>query len=138
MQKQVWKEWDFLNDISEIISEDICLPAAGQGALGIEIRKNDEFMLKITYYLNHKDSEISLNAERAFLKRLGGGCQIPIGVLAKVIDKKLIIKGMLSNLNGKDVIRDEIFGDVSNPESYGIFLAEKILNCGGNKILKEL
>ncbi len=129
---------DFLDEISEIISEDICLPAAGQGALGIEIRKNDEYMLKITEYLNHKDSEISVNAERAFLKRLGGGCQIPIGVLAKVVDKKLIMKGMLSNLDGKEIIRDEIFGNISDPENYGFLLAEKILNCGGDKIIKEL
>lgn len=121
---------NFLDEISEIISENICLPAAGQGALGIEIRKNDEFMSNIAEKLNYRDSEISVNAERAFLKRLGGGCQIPIGVLARVVGEKLIIKGMLSSLDGKEIIRDEVTGDISEPENYGILLAEKVLSYG--------
>jgi len=127
----------FDDKISEVLSEDICLPAAGQGAIGIEIRRDDELILEIAKNLNHKSSQISVKSERAFLKRLGGGCQVPIGVLAKVSKNKLLIKGVLSDLMGKRVIREKISGDISDPESLGILLAEKILKCGGEKIIKE-
>jgi len=93
--------------------------------------------LEIAENLNHKSSQISIKAERAFLKRLGGGCQVPIGVLARVSKNKLLIKGVLSDLMGKRVIKEEISGDISDPESLGILLAEKMLKCGGEKIIKE-
>ncbi|NVM02290.1 MAG: hydroxymethylbilane synthase, partial [Candidatus Helarchaeota archaeon] len=127
----------FGDKISEVLSEDICLPAAGQGAIGIEIRKDDEAISEIARNLNHKSSQISIKAERTFLKRLGGGCQVPIGVLARVVNNKLLIKGVLSDLMGKKIIKKEVSGEPCNPETIGILLAEKILNSGGEKIIKE-
>jgi len=128
---------DYEDKISEVISEDICLPAAGQGAIGLEIRENDDSVSEITDKLNHKNSELSVKAERAFLNGLGGGCQVPIGVLAKLVKDEIFIKGILSDLTGNKVIRDEISGGTTEAERLGTFLSEKILNQGGKEIIRE-
>ncbi len=123
--------------ISEVISENVCLPAAGQGAIGLEIRENDNSVSEITDKLNHKNSELSVKAERAFLKGLGGGCQVPIGVLAEVVENKIFVKGILSDLTGEKVIRNEISGSTAEAERLGTLLSERILNQGGKEIIRE-
>ena len=122
--------------ISEEISEDVILPAAGQGALGIEIRRDDIETYEIVRKINHIESELSVKAERAFLRRLGGGCRVPISVLARVRDsREMDVKGIVTDAAGRDYIKDTISGAADNAEELGINLAEKILSAGGEKII---
>ena len=125
------------NVISEVIPEDVILPAAGQGALGIEIRRDDDKIYKMVRKINHTESEITVKAERAFLRHLGGGCRVPISVLACVRDREIIdVKGIVADAAGRYYIKDNISGAADNAEELGINLAEKILSAGGEKIIR--
>lgn len=126
------------NQITQIIPEHIMLPAIGQGALGIEVRIDDKRIKEIISFLNHKETEICIKAERSFLKELGGGCQIPIAGYASIKNNNLIIKGMISDLNGKRFLFDIVEGDPSNPEEVGKRLANSLLKKGANKILGKI
>ena len=124
--------------ISEILSFDFCLPAVGQGSIGVEIREDDSFIEKLLEPLNHYETNRAIRAERAFLKRLEGGCQIPIGALGEVKAGRLIIKGVVASLDGKIILRDEEEGSAEDPETIGVKLAEKLLAKGADKILDEI
>lgn len=124
--------------ITERISTDIVLPAVGQGSIGIEIRKEDEEMAELVSSLNHKETYVSLTAERAFLKRLEGGCQVPIGALGLVKDGRFMLSGVVASLDGKRLIRDSVFGDSSQAEIMGINLAERLIENGAGEILKGI
>lgn len=120
---------------TQFLSTDIFLPAIGQGALGIELRKDDERTLEILSFLNHRPTELAIRAERAFLKRLEGGCQVPIAGFGMIKDTDIILKGMVAELDGSRIIRDEVKGPENRPEELGFSLAEKILGSGADKIL---
>jgi len=126
------------NQITQIIPEHIMLPAIGQGALGIEIRKDDKEIKDIISFLNHKETEICIKTERAFLRELGGGCQIPIAAYAFIKNNILRIKGMISHIKGKEFFLDEIEGDPTKPEELGKKLAYRLLNKGADKIIGDL
>jgi hydroxymethylbilane synthase len=102
------------------------------------MRKDDEFVKEKTAFLNHEQSRITASAERAFLKVFGGGCQLPIAAHAKLEDGRLRLVGLIGNLDGTKIIRDEIIGSEEESESLGGELAEKMLSSGGREILKEL
>ncbi|MFH0774506.1 MAG: hydroxymethylbilane synthase [bacterium] len=95
--------------ITQIFSSSIILPAAGQGALAIEIRSDDGKIQELVEGLNDKDSHICIEAERSFLKTLGGGCQVPIGVLAELCGSDLEIFGM--TVDGERITRSKIRGE---------------------------
>ncbi|MBI4743403.1 MAG: hydroxymethylbilane synthase [Actinobacteria bacterium] len=127
--------------ITERISKNICLPAVGQGAIGIEIRKDDERIREIVEGLNHYETQLCVFAERALLKTLEGGCQVPIGTYSEVKDGLLRLEAVIGSLDGKELIRDSIAGVVSGleeVEKLGIELADKLLADGGDKILEEI
>lgn len=126
------------NKITQTIPEKIMLPAAGQGALGIEIRKDNTRIKKMLSFLNHKETEICVKAERAFLKELGGGCQIPIAAYATVKDNILEIKGMVSDLMANKFLFEIIQGRIDDPEESGKRLAYGLLKKGADKILREV
>ncbi|HDP98084.1 MAG TPA: hydroxymethylbilane synthase [bacterium] len=128
----------YQSEISEIISPELMLTAAAQGALGIEIRETDASMSELIAPLNDQDAEICVRAERAFLKRLEGGCQVPIGTLATVQNESIVLKGIVSALNGKPSFRDEIKGEKNEPEHLGEKLAEHLLAVGAQNILNEI
>lgn len=128
----------FEERISYIIPIDILLPAVGQGALGIEIREDDDFAKQIFNQLNHLETAAACISERALLRRLEGGCQIPIAALGKVENSTLFLKALIGSLDGKTIIRDEISGDLNQAEKLGITLAEKLLVQGGAKILDDI
>jgi hydroxymethylbilane synthase len=132
------KRLGFEDLISEIISFEIMLPAIGQGALGIEIRKGDKEIYDIVKNLNHKESFQAISAERSFLRRIHGGCRIPIGAYAYINNNTLTLEGMISNLDGTKIIRKKIQGKSIEAELIGIKLAEEILNSGGKEILQDL
>jgi hydroxymethylbilane synthase len=131
------KRLGWSNRISEILDTEISLPAAGQGAIGIECRIGEEINALIAP-LDDPGTSICVTAERAFLKKLQGGCQVPIGAYAKLQQSGIIIEGLVGSLDGENLIRDRVEGDPAGAESLGILLAEKILARGGRKILDEV
>ncbi|MDR2869775.1 MAG: hydroxymethylbilane synthase [Deferribacteraceae bacterium] len=127
-----------IEHIRETIAADAMLPAICQGALGIEVRKDDSSVKALLAFLKDKDTETALTAERAYLTKLEGGCQAPIGGYATLQNGKLLLQGFLSDLEGKRIIKDQLEGKVEDAAKIGTALAEKILAAGGAAILKEI
>ncbi len=121
--------------ISDLLSVRDFLPAIGQGALGLETRQNDDSTLELIGFLNDKNTEITVRAERAFLLRLEGGCQVPIAGHAKMDAENIVLEGMVAELDGSRIIRDSVRGSAENPEKTGVSLAERLLAAGAKSIL---
>jgi hydroxymethylbilane synthase len=124
--------------ISEIIPTDISLPAIGQGALGIETRMDDEEAEDQIRFLNDRDSSIAITAERAFLKKLEGGCQVPIAALAQTVGSTLNIDGLVGTIDGKRLLRHHLEGSIEEAEPLGTKLAEILFAKGAKEILDEV
>jgi hydroxymethylbilane synthase len=124
--------------ISEIIPTDISLPAIGQGALGVETRRDDEEVEDQIRFLNDPGSSIAITAERAFLKKLEGGCQVPIAAFAQKVGSTLQMDGLVGTIDGKKVIRHHLEGPIEEAESLGTQLAEILLVKGAKEILDEV
>ncbi|HMK55659.1 MAG TPA: hydroxymethylbilane synthase [Dissulfurispiraceae bacterium] len=123
--------------ITEILSTETSLPAIGQGAIGIECRMEDDINDLIAP-LNDRDTSVCVVAERAFLKKLEGGCQVPIAAYARLQSDMLIMEGLVGNLAGDLIIKDSTEGKASDAESLGIRLAESLLARGAKNILDEV
>lgn len=130
------KRMGYEEEITEIL--DYFIPAVGQGSLAIEIREDDKRIRELIEPLNHRESYIRAVCERAFLRRLEGGCQVPIGAYAEVREGKLLIRGFISDLEGTKFIEGKEEGNLGEAESIGERLAEDLLERGGKKILKEI
>ncbi|HEX3015445.1 MAG TPA: hydroxymethylbilane synthase, partial [Desulfobacteria bacterium] len=124
--------------ITEKIGFADSLPAVGQGSVGIEIREDDPEIAAIVAKINHPESATAVRAERALLKKLEGGCQIPIGSLCRVEGEQLVLDGLVASLDGKTVLRTQAVGTVDKPEELGIEVACKLLDMGAGEILAEL
>jgi hydroxymethylbilane synthase len=124
--------------ITEKIPVDISLPAIGQGAVGIECRTDDEFTNRLLDNLDHYETSVCVRAERAFLKRLEGGCQVPIAAYAKIKDGAVFIQGLVGSLDGKTLLKSSVQGMPENAESLGTDLAGDLLAKGAKKILDEV
>lgn len=125
--------------ITSILPVDVSLPAIGQGAIGIECRIDDEFINSLLSNLNDRETSICVKTERAFLRRLEGGCQVPIAGYARINDKSvLIMDGLVGSLSGDRLIRGHIEGKPEDCEGLGIELAEDILSRGAREILNEV
>ena len=124
--------------VSEYISTDVLLPAIAQGALGIETRNDDKETNDLISFLNHDETSAAVKAERALLKRLEGGCQVPIAAYGEIEGGTISLRGLVGSLDGKVLITDKKTGDVSEPEKLGIDLAEMLLERGAGKILEEV
>jgi hydroxymethylbilane synthase len=114
------------------------LPAIGQGAIGIECRVDDEFIHGLIAPLNHPSTSVCVKAERAFLRRLEGGCQVPIAALARLATSSLVIDGLVGSISGDRIIRGHIKGKTEQAEQLGVLLGEDILSRGAKKILDEV
>lgn len=132
------KRMELSQVISEYLEPERILPAVGQGALGIETRIGDVSTNEIVASLIHQQTVTTVRAERAFLKRLEGGCQVPIGGYATMEGETLILTGMVADLQGVRLIRKEMRGDARQPEVVGESLAEVVLESGGREILAEI
>ena len=124
--------------VSSIIPTDLMLPAVGQGALGIEIASDNTDALEIVSALNHTETEIAVLAERAFLKQLEGGCQVPIGAYAQVKSNGLYLDAMVGAVDGSIVFRSKIRTAKTHPEKTGIALAKAFVKAGAGKILNDI
>jgi hydroxymethylbilane synthase len=124
--------------ISQYIPTEVMMPAIGQGALGIESRVDDERINKIVDFLNSSDSEAAVTAERQFLRKLEGGCQVPIAALGRVSEGVLTLCGMVGSIDGKILLRDEVEGSPHNGVVLGERLAERLLARGAGEILREI
>ncbi len=124
--------------ITEVIDPGISLPAIGQGAIGIECRTDDEFMNALAAPLNHNETAICVRAERALLRRLQGGCQVPIAAHAVIRSGKLLMDGLVGSVDGGRIIRAHHEGDPAGAEMIGIQLAETLLKKGADSILSEV
>jgi len=120
-----------------LISLEEVLPQAGQGALGIEIRQGREDIEEIAKILDEASSHLCIDAERAVLSGLGGGCHAPIGVYARIEDDIIIINAGVFSLDGKVVIKDKISGDKKDARSLGLTLADKLFKSGAKQILDK-
>ncbi len=133
---------EFSEHISEIIAPDVIIPAVGQGALGIETRIDDNVTREIISVLNDKETELCAKCERALLRTLEGGCQIPIGASARFEDGKFKFSAYVGSLNGDRAIRKNVefqtVDSVEAAEKIGIDLAEEMRNEGADEILKEI
>ena len=116
------------------------LPAVGQGALGIEIRDDRPEMRELVAFLDHTPTRLCVTAERAFLRRLDGGCQVPIAAHAVLDGEELVLEALVADPLGKVVFRDTVrcAATLEEADAAGQKLAEKLLADGANKILAEL
>jgi hydroxymethylbilane synthase len=132
------KRLGFDQRVTEILPVEISLPAIGQGALGIEMRVSDSVTEPYVQALNDPDSAVCVLAERAFLKKLEGGCQVPIAAYGRKTGTTLQLDGMVATVDGKTLIRHHVTGSVEEQETLGMKLAEILLDMGAQKILDEI
>jgi len=124
--------------ISSIIKTDVMLPAVGQGALGIETRTDNKIVNKIIKSLHHENTYKAVLAERALLKALEGGCQVPIGAYAEVTPTGLFLNALVGSLDGSLTFSKKMRGSKDNPEKLGRDLARDLLNAGARIILDKI
>jgi hydroxymethylbilane synthase len=130
----------YSNLITEKLSFEEFTPAVGQGSVAIEccttLAKDKKKAIKEA--VTHHATEVRLKCERAFLRKLQGGCSIPVFGYATLIDNNITISGGIVSLDGKEIIRKALSGPVNEAEAIGNQLAEKVLSAGGDRILKEI
>ena len=124
--------------ITQILPIEICLPAVGQGALAIETRQADAEVLSVLEFLNDSETIAAVTAERAYLREVQGGCQVPVGVHGEVNGDQLLLEATILKIDGTREVREQICGCCSEAEELGIKLAKKMLAAGGKEILDEL
>lgn len=123
--------------ISEVISSDIILPAIGQGAIGIQARTGDKDVLEMITSLNDETTQQQVETERVVSRRLFGGCQLPIAAYAEIDQERIMISGMVGRVDGSEIIKDSVNGNLQDREALGLQLAETLLKNGADDILKE-
>jgi len=130
------KRMGFSGEISQVLEDFI--PAVGQGSLAIETRAEDERVIKFVKLLNHEESWLRALCERAFLRELQGGCQVPIGAYAWIEGDLIKIKGFISDLEGERFLEGYEEGSLQEAEEVGKRLAQRLLREGGEEILREI
>jgi len=132
------KRLGLAENVTEYLDPGISLPAIGQGALGIECRVDDRELNDLIAFFNHPDSRTCVTGERALLRRLEGGCQVPIACYGHIKSGNLLLTGLVGSVDGKRIIKDSIEGPPEKAEKLGVTLAEKLLSQGADVILREV
>jgi len=122
--------------VRQVIPVETMCPAAGQGALAIEIRTGDAAIAQHVRFLDNASARASTTCERALLKKLGGGCQVPIGAFAEIRDGRLHLQAVVADPDGTKVLRES--RDGSDPIQLGEIVGDALLNQGGQAILDEV
>ncbi len=130
------KRLGMADKVTEVLNPETMLPAVGQGIIAVEARESDNGMKELMKGYNVQESETAALAERAFLARLEGGCQVPIGVYTSFGDNS--VRGMVASLDGETLINGTVALDQKNPGKTGDELARKLLTLGADKILEEI
>ncbi len=120
------------------IPAETMLPAVGQGAVGIECREGDEDIISLISFLDDKQTNLCVSAERAFNHRLEGGCQVPIAGHAILEGDELWLRGLVASVDGREVVSGETRGPAAEGESLGTALAEDLLSRGAGRLLGSL
>lgn len=124
--------------IAGLMSPEDSLPANGQGAVGIECRLDDAELLQLLAPLDHHDTRLRVEAERAMNRGLQGGCQVPIGSYAELQGDQLWLRGLVGRPDGSQVIYEEMTGPASQGQEMGAEMAKRLLARGADKILAEV
>jgi hydroxymethylbilane synthase len=124
--------------ITEIIPVEKILPAVGQGALAIVVRSDDHDTFRKVHALHHEPTAYAVKAERAFLRFLEGGCQVPIGTHARMEDNQLLFDGLIGSLDGKRVVRGKTHSAPEQSEDAATELAKTLYKSGGKEVLDEI
>jgi len=132
------KRLDKTELIKHIIPAEIMCPAAGQGALGIEIRLGDAATRQHLEFLNDANARAATTCERALLNRLGGGCQVPIGAFAEITNGRLHLESIVSDPDGSQILRDSRDGKIEEAEMLGNAAGAALLARGGDRILEAV
>jgi hydroxymethylbilane synthase len=132
------KRLDMSDRIHQILPSDISLHAVGQGALGIECREDDAEVLEVLKALEHIPTAQRCYAERAFLRELEGGCQVPIGVNTILEGEQLTLTGIVASVDGQKLVKDTVKGNASEAEQLGNELAQRMRQQGAQEILQEI
>lgn len=132
------KRLGFEKQISEYLPVDVSIPAIGQGALGLESRIDDDEVNSMIDFFNHPETSWAVRAERAFLKRLEGGCQVPIACHGIVSGDQLALTGFVSDCDGVECLKKTVTGHVDTCEAMGTALADDLLIKGAGRILNEV
>ncbi|ACX52369.1 porphobilinogen deaminase [Ammonifex degensii KC4] len=119
-----------------LLPYQVCLPAVAQGAIGVEMRKEDRELRKMVEVLDDPTTRLEVTAERAFLRWLGGGCHVPIAALARVAGAEILLEGLVADPEGKRIVRGQESGSTAYPEEVGIRLAERLLREGAEELLR--
>ena len=128
--------WD--DRITEEIPHNILLPAMGQGALGVESRANDTLVHEIISKLDHRETHCAVNAERALVDAMDGGCQVPIGAYATVNKKLITVRGLVASLNGESIYKLKKIGPIHEAINIGHDLGNELLKMGADEVLKHV
>ncbi len=134
------KRLGLTRSVTDVFPEEKFYPAPGQGAIVVEVRAGDKEARDLVSSLNHRESAFRVALERAFLKKLEGGCQLPCGITTRLDgeDRRVTAAGVLFSLDGTQRVEAQIVAPLGNAESAGIWLAEEILGKGGNEILHRM
>jgi len=122
--------------VREVLPVDVMCPAVGQGALGVEARADDAATLKELAFLDNSDARQATAAERALLRTLGGGCQVPIGAYAEAVNGTLRLTAIVAQPDGSEVLREHQTGN--NPEELGTRVGKALLASGADSILRAV
>ncbi|NMG08863.1 hydroxymethylbilane synthase [Brasilonema sp. UFV-L1] len=124
--------------IHQSLPKEISLHAVGQGALGIECREDDSELLSLLKAIEHPETRDRCLAERAFLRELEGGCQVPIGVNTEIVGENLTLTGIVASVDGQKLVKDTVTGVAQNAEQLGQELAQLLRQQGAQEILDEI
>ena len=133
VERMEWKD-----AITEELPYDVCLPAVSQGVIAVETRSNDPEIIALVQLIHDKESEICVNAERALLRALEGGCQIPIAGHAHIEGDEVVLDGLVGSIDGTTIIRDQARGPINLAEQVGEQLAQTLSAKGGKAILEQI
>lgn len=129
------KRLGFENRIAAFLSFDEMLPQVGQGALAIETRKDDSATNNLVSVLNDDETYACVEAERAFLRGLGGGCQFPIAAHARIEENEMFLEGLVAKADGSTILRDARIGDFAKARENGELLALRLLAKGAQNLI---
>jgi hydroxymethylbilane synthase len=124
--------------ITHYIDPEQMVSAVGQGAIGVEIREDDEFMRDVCAKLTHGETLCCVSAERVVMRKLEGGCQVPIGAYARIEDGKLVMDAFVGSVDGRTILRHRLEGNPDEPEMLGEAMVDRMLDMGADVILADI